>query len=70
MARVSPVPKGTSLERVDNFHPISVLPVVAKVFTQIVHHQLSTYLQANSILSEDQSGLRPQYTTQDVLVVQ
>jgi len=41
-----------------------------KVFEQIVQHQLSTYLQANSILSEDQSGLRPQYTTQDVLVVQ
>ena len=68
MARVSPVPKGTNSETVDNFHPMSVLPVVAKVFERIVHHQLSAYLQKNSILSDVQLGFRPQHTTQDVLV--
>ena len=41
---------------------------VYKVFEWIVHHQLSTYLHMNSILSEVQLGLRPQHTTQDVLV--
>ena len=56
--------QGTNSETVDNFHPISVLPVVTKVFEWIVHHQLSTYLQKSNV----QSGFRPQHTTQDVLV--
>ena len=41
---------------------------VQKVFEQIVHHQLYTCLNTNSIFSEVQLGLRPQHTTQDVLV--
>ena len=68
MARVAPVPKGSNSERVDNFRPVSVLSVVAKILERIVHRQLYTYLQEHSILHEAQSGFRPQHTTQDVLV--
>ena len=67
-ARVTPVPKGKNSEGVDNFRPVSVLPVVAKVLERIVHHQLYAYLQKHSILSEAQSDFRLRHTTQDVLV--
>ena len=68
LARVAPVPKGRKSEGVDNFRPVSVLSVVAKVLERIVHRQLYTYLQKHSVLVEAQSGFRPQHTTQDVLV--
>ena len=63
----SPVPKTRNSE-VNNFRPISVLSVVAKVLERIVHRQLYAYLQRHSILHGAQSGFRPQHTTQDVLV--
>ena len=68
LSRVTPVPKGGNSEEVGNFRLVSVLPVVAKVLERIVHHQLYAYLQRFSILHVAQSGLRPQHTTQDVLV--
>ena len=51
-----------------NYQPISVLPVVAKVFEALVHHQLYLYLSDNSILTEEQAGFRANRSTQDVLL--
>ncbi len=44
LARVTPVPKGGGSEKVEDFHPVSVLPVVAKLLEQVVHRQLYAYL--------------------------
>ena len=67
-ANVIPVPKGGDSERVENVRPISVLPVVVKVFEKLVHRQLCDYLQEHRVLHSAQSGFRPQHTTQDVLI--
>ena len=67
-ADVTPVPKVGNTEHVENFRPVSVLPVVAKIFEKLVHQQLSAHLRENDILHPAQSGFRPQHTTQDVLV--
>ena len=53
---------------VKNYRPISVLPVLAKIFSSLVHQQLHEYLQTNSILSSSQSGFHPRHNTQDVLL--
>ena len=47
---------------------MSILPIVAKVFELMVHRQLYEYLQANSLLHPAQSGFRPLYGIQDVLL--
>ncbi len=67
-AKVTPVPKVSNPEGAENYRPISVLPVVVKVFEKIVHHQVSVYLQEHSLLHEAQSGFRQCHTTQDVLL--
>ena len=67
-ARITPVPKGGDNEIVGNFRPVSVLPVVVKVFERLVHQQLYTYLQENSLLHSTQFGFRPGHSTQDALV--
>lgn len=67
-ANVSPIFKSGDKTSVHNYRPISILPVVAKVFEKFVHQQLYVYLQKHKILHQAQSGFRPGHTTQDVIV--
>ena len=67
-ALVTPVKKNGSSDLVENFRPISVLPVVVKVLERIVHRQLYAYLQENNLLHSTQFGFRPGHSTQYVLV--
>ena len=67
-AHVTPVYKGGDGQLVGNYRPVSVLPVVVKVFEKIVHRQLYNYLQENNVLSPLQFGFSPGHTTQDVVV--
>ena len=67
-ANVMPVPKSGDRHMVNNYRPISVIPVIAKVFESMVHGQLYEYLSRNKILSEEQTGFRPNRSTQDALL--
>ena len=49
-------------------HSISVLPVLLKVLERIVYDQLLSHWLSFDLLSDRQSGFRPQYSTQDVLL--
>ena len=63
------IPKKAGTTRnVDNFRPISILPVVAKVFESLVFSQVYRFLMQQNILNEIQSGFRVGYCTQDVLL--
>ena len=68
-ARIILIPKKVGTTRnVDNFRPISILPVVAKVFESLVFSQVYRFLMQQNILNEIQSGFRTGYCTQDVLL--
>ena len=62
MARITPIHKGGTYE-INNFQPISVLPVLSKILEKAVHKQLYTYLNENNMLSSQQSGFRPSHST-------
>ena len=57
-ARVCPVYKGNDRRDMGNYRPISILPIISKVFEKEVFQQLYHYLKVNSILSKFQSGFR------------
>ena len=67
-ANVTPVPKNGDKELVTNYRPVSILPVISKVFESLIHQQLYHYLDSNSLLSSAQFGFRPHHNTQDVLL--
>ena len=67
-ANITAVHKKDVKTEVSNYRPVSILPVVAKVFEKVVHIQLYSYRQQNSFLHPTQSGFRPGHSTQDVLV--
>ena len=58
-ARVTPLYKNSG-KRTEptNYRPISVIPVVAKVFERIIYDQIYKYLTRNSLLTRHQSGFR------------
>ena len=55
--------KGMSTD-MDNYRPISVLPVVSKVLERVVHHQLHSFLSEHKLLSPFQCGFRRNHSTE------
>ena len=47
----------------NNYRPISVTPIVAKVFERIIYDQLYAYLNDNNLISCRQSGFRSLHST-------
>ena len=67
---VTPLYKSGSHGDPNNFRPISVLPVVRKIFERAIHKQLYDHLIKNKLLSQFQSawGFRPGYSTSTALL--
>ena len=68
-ARITPLfKKAGSRNDPSNYRPISIIPVVAKVFERIVYDQLYHYLNENDLLSQHQSGFRSLHSTVTALI--
>ena len=52
----------------DNYRPISVIPTLGKILEKVVYSRLMHYLDEHNILTPFQSGFRPNYSTEDVLL--
>ena len=58
IARVSPIYKEGSPDERSNYRPISVLPVLSRLFEKLVYNQLYKYLDRHKFLYKHQSGFR------------
>ena len=67
-ARVIPVFKNGQRTMLDNYRPISILPVVSKLIERILYNQISEYLEKESILFEYQFGFRSCHSTTTTLI--
>ena len=67
-SRVSPVYKSGARNDPSNYRPISVIPVIAKIFEKIVYEQLYEYLNNYNLLTTCQSGFRSLHSTLTALV--
>ena len=52
----------------DNYRPISIIPIIAKVFEKAIYDQFYKYLADNSMLSNCQSGFRKLRNTMTTLL--
>lgn len=57
--------KGSDKSNVNNYHPISLLPLPGKLLESIIHSRLLDYLSYYGILSDKQWGFRPGRSTID-----
>ena len=67
-AKVTPLFKNGQRSDPNNYRPISVTPIVAKVFERIIYDQLYDYLTANNLISSCQSGFRSLHSTVTALL--
>ena len=67
-ARVCPIYKGNDRRDMGNYRPISILPIISKVFEKEVFQQLYHHLKISSILANFQSGFRPFRSTVSALI--
>ena len=62
-ARVAPIFKKGSTQDKSNYKPISVLPVVSRLFEKLAFDQLYSYFNDNKLIFSDQSGFRSLHST-------
>ena len=58
-ANVTPVHKKNDKQLISNYSPISLLPILAKVFERIIFKTLYNYLISHNLITKNQSGFRP-----------
>ncbi len=68
VAIVSPVYKSGDNTDPNSYRPVSVLPCVAKVMEKFMNKQLIGFLNANTILSQVQSGFRYSFSCTTAVV--
>ena len=68
VAKVTPLFKKGLKSDPNNYKPISVIPVVSKVFEKIVYNQLYHYLDDYKLLLSYQSGFRSLHSTLTALL--
>ena len=67
-ALVIPIPKTGDLTKVQNYRPISLLPLPGKILEKLIHSQLSNHLESDSLLSNWQHGFRKAHSTMHSVV--
>ena len=63
-AKITPLYKKGISTDMDDYRPISVLPVVSKVLERVVHHPLHSFLNECKLLSPFQCGFRRNHSTE------
>ena len=63
VARITPIFKDGDRTEKSNYLPISVLPVISKLFEKLVFNQLYQYMKENGLFTSDQSGFLRLHST-------
>ena len=68
LANVTPIFEKGDKQLIKNYRPISLLPICSKIFEKIISKNLYSYLNANILLTKNQSGFRPGDSTANQLL--
>ena len=68
IAKISPIYKSKSKTDVKNYRPISVLPVLSKVFEKVFYSRLYAHFVSRNLLSQNQYGFQAGKNTEHALL--
>ena len=63
IGKITPVFKKGDNELIENYRPISTLPVFGKIFEKIIYNRLYSFLTSQKILYDKQFGFRKSHST-------
>ena len=67
LAKIIPLYKGDSKFETSNYRPISLLPIISKIFERLIFNRLNDFLSKHKILSENQFGFQKNSSTEFAL---
>ena len=67
IAKIIPLYKKGSRTNPKNYRPISLLPIMSKIFERVAHNQTEEFLERNNLLYKYQSGFRKNHSTETCL---
>ena len=65
--RISPIYKKDDEQLLENYRPVSTLPVFGKIFEKIIYSRLYSFLISKGIISENQFGFRKGHSTSNAI---
>ncbi len=69
LAEVIPLYKSKGQkDMMNNYRPVSLLPVISKVLEKIVHKRISSFLHKKLLLFDSQFGFRNSHSTTDAIL--
>lgn len=68
VSKVIPIYKKGDKHMPKNYRPVSIVPILSKVFEALMHNQLSSYFENNNLMSESQYGYRVGRSTTDAVM--
>ena len=63
IATITPIPKVGNTHLVNNWRPISIVPLIGKLMEKLCTNLLNKHLEINNILCDEQYGFRPKRST-------
>ena len=67
IACISPIPKVANPTELKDYCPISILPVLSKVYEKQVLHQIADFIETQQVYNKHQSGYRKNHSTATIL---
>ena len=67
LARICAIPKGNQIKSEKDLRPISILPVLSKVYERLIFRQLSDFIDKNNVLNSNISAYRKGQSATTVL---
>ena len=58
-ANIAPVHKKRNKQSLENYGPISLLPICSKIFERLIYREMFTFFTENNLISPNQSGFSP-----------
>ena len=67
VGKITPIYKKGNAEQLENYRPVSTLPIFGKIFEKIIFARLYSFLTAKNILHDKQFGFRKSHSTSHAL---
>ena len=67
LARICAIPKGNQIKSEKDLRPVSILPVLSKVYERLIFRQLSDFIDKNNVRNSNISSYRKGQSTTTVL---
>jgi len=68
VARICPIPKTDYPQTTADYRPISVLPVLSKVYEKVILQQMTKFIENELVYHTYQSGFRKNHSTVTLLI--